>query len=505
LHVHSLPEGGGAEEDGVGGGFELMKQDASWCGAVEEEWVGELGEETLVGVAHLGVAGEEAEGAAFGDLEDAADALGGLLGEVGLAGVGHVGREVEEGLLFVIEVAGDDKFASGGEAETAADVLEAAGDREGGGGEDDRAVRVKEAGGEEVGDVDGSGLQVGVEGCLGVASGEVADSACGAALDPEDGVAAGGFEQEGEVGADVGGALAKAGGLFDIFELVEFAFETSEGVEDSGVVVAGLFEEGFAVVEGHAAGATDSLPYGGSRDFGGEDGEEHAGAVFEGGAGAFDGGGAGFFCFEEEFDIAGELVEALRAEADAEVVGGDVFELVGLVEDDAGSVGEDAGVGGVGGLLLDVEVGEEEVVVDDDDVRLEGFAAHGGDETALPIRAGLAETSFGAGVDFAPERGVFREVVEFGSVAGFGGLFPGGDLVELVDFLKAIQDWRVSQGVELVAAEVVGAALHVTDFQGAEEGFEEWDIFEEELLLEVFGAGGDDDALVALAGHADGG
>ena len=49
---------------------------------------------------------------------------------------------------------------------------------------------------------------------------------------------------------------------------------------------------------------------------------------------------------------------------------------MGLVEDDDGGFGEDAGVGCAGGLLLDGEVGEEEVVVDDDDVGLEGLAAH---------------------------------------------------------------------------------------------------------------------------------
>jgi len=61
-----------------------------------------------VGVAHLRVAGEEAEGAALGDFEDAADALCGFFGEVGLARIGHVGRQVEEGLLLVVEVRGDD-------------------------------------------------------------------------------------------------------------------------------------------------------------------------------------------------------------------------------------------------------------------------------------------------------------------------------------------------------------------------------------------------------------
>ena len=53
----------------------------------------------------------------------------------------------------------------------------------------------------------------------------------------------------------------------------------------------------------------------------------------------------------------------------AEVLAGDVLELVGFVEDDGSGFGQDACVGGVGCLLLDVEVGEEQVVVDDDEFR----------------------------------------------------------------------------------------------------------------------------------------
>ena len=48
LHVDSLPEGGGAEEDGVGGVAELLQQDVARGGAVEEQRVGEFGEEALV-------------------------------------------------------------------------------------------------------------------------------------------------------------------------------------------------------------------------------------------------------------------------------------------------------------------------------------------------------------------------------------------------------------------------------------------------------------------------
>ena len=83
-------------------------------GALQEQRVGELGEEAVVDLAHLRVAGEEAEGAAAGDLEHAADAFGGLREEVGLARVGHVGRQIEQRLLGVVEVRGDDELAGRG-------------------------------------------------------------------------------------------------------------------------------------------------------------------------------------------------------------------------------------------------------------------------------------------------------------------------------------------------------------------------------------------------------
>ena len=182
---------------------------------------------------------------------------------------------------------------------------------------------------------------------------------------------------------------------------------------------------------------------------------------------------------------------------------------MGFVEDDGASLGKNAGVGSVAGLLLDGEVGEEEVVVDDDDVGFKGFAAHGDDEAVLPVRAGLAEAGFGARVELVPEWRVLGELVDLGAVAGRGGFFPGGDGVELRDVFEAGEDGAGAEGVELVLAEIVGAALHVADLERAvlfsEDGFEKGDVLEVELLLEVFGAGGDDDALLALAGEAEGG
>ena len=53
---------------------------------------------------------------------------------------------------------------------------------------------------------------------------------------------------------------------------------------------------------------------------------------------------------------------------------------------------------------------------------------------------------------------------------------------------------------ELVAAEIVGAALHVADAQVAEKRFEKGNVAEVELVLERLGAGGDDDALAGAQG-----
>ena len=58
--------------------------------------------------------------------------------------------------------------------------------------------------------------------------------------------------------------------------------------------------------------------------------------------------------------------------------------------------------------------------------------------------------------------------------------------MELRDLFEAREQGRVAQRIELVLAQVVAAALHVADLERAEERFEEGDILEEELLLQIF-------------------
>ena len=207
-----------------------------------------------------------------------------------------------------------------------------------------------------------------------------------AALEPIDHVAGVRFEQEFELGAQAGDALAQAGGFVDAGEPLHLGFETAEGGADGHVEVAGGFEELFAAVEGLAAVAGHGQPAKNmrarSRSCWRERRADCVGALF---------------AAQQGFGVAGQLFKAHVADREAEVAGGDLFELVGLVEDHGGGLGEDAGIGRAGGLLPDGEVGEEEVVVDDDDVRFQGLAAHLGDEAALVVGAGGAEAGFGCG------------------------------------------------------------------------------------------------------------
>ena len=95
-----------------------------------------------------------------------------------------------------------------------------------------------------------------------------------------------------------------------------------------------------------------------------------------------------------------------------------------------------------------------------------------------------------------PGGAFFGQRADLGAVADFGGLFPVLDDLEIGDLFEAGENRGVFGVVNLLAAGVVAAAFHVADAQGAADDlFEERNVAEEELFLQGFGAGGDDDAL----------
>ena len=189
------------------------------------------------------------------------------------------------------------------------------------------------------------------------------------------------------------------------------------------------------------------------------------------------------FRAQQGFGIAGQLFKADVAYRKSEVIRGNLFEFVGLIEDDGGSLGQDAGIGCAACLATDGKIGKEEMVVDDDDVGFESLAAHLGDEAALIIGACGAQACVGARVELLPERTRFGQAGEFGTVTGFGLLLPGGNLLELVDLFKAREDWLLFERNELVAAKIVGAALHVANMERSEQRLEKGHVAEVKLVL----------------------
>jgi len=112
----------------------------------------------------------------------------------------------------------------------------------------------------------------------------------------------------------------------------------------------------------------------------------------------------------------------------------------------------------------------------------------------------------GAGIEPGPERAGLRKRGELGAVANFGLFVPVEQGAEFMDLVEAAEHRLVGELVELFAAEIVLAPLHVADLETRLAGgglaekrmLKKWHVLEEELLLEIFGAGGDDHALAAL-------
>ena len=95
---------------------------------------------------------------------------------------------------------------------------------------------------------------------------------------------------------------------------------------------------------------------------------------------------------------------------------------------------------------------------------------------------------------------------EFGAVAVLRFFLPVGDGAVLIDLVEPVQDRLVGELVQLLAAKIVVAPLHVADAKAlavpgsdcdrpAQQALQERNVLIEELLLQILGAGGDDDAL----------
>ena len=142
------------------------------------------------------------------------------------------------------------------------------------------------------------------------------------------------------------------------------------------------------------------------------------------------------------------------------------------------------------------EIGEEQVVIDDDDVAFLRALVHQRDEAALELGHFWPVHRSRARVDLGPGGAGFGQRLDLGAIADFGGLLPLADDLEIGDLFQAGEHRLLFGVVDLLPAGVVVAALHVADLERPREVLlQKRNVLEEELFLQILGAGGNDDAL----------
>ncbi len=148
------------------------------------------------------------------------------------------------------------------------------------------------------------------------------------------------------------------------------------------------------------------------------------------------------------------------------------------------------------GVLPQRRVGAQQMVIDDDDVGFGGALPHLGDEAFVVARALGAQTRLGGRGDVVPEREVLRQVFDLSAVARFCARRPLADDRQKDVIRRGPR--RLVDLIEPVQAEIVRAALHVGRRKRDVERFaQRWNVFEVDLLLEIFRAGRDQHTLAA--------
>jgi hypothetical protein len=195
---------------------------------------------------------------------------------------------------------------------------------------------------------------------------------------------------------------------------------------------------------------------------------------------------------EFAFDVAAQFLGAIPRNLGPEVLGGRGFEGVRFVEDEDVVGGDDLAVV----VLAHREVGHEQVMVHHHDFRLGPALAHLGDVAALVLGALLADAVLAGGRDLTPEVHGVGQAIDLRPVPGHRFLRPFFNDAEERDLVHLLELARRLEGGEPQPAEVVAPALHQGHSHVAAQGLgHEGNVFVHKLVLQVLGAGGDDDAL----------
>src|ERR1051325_732786 len=147
--------------------------------------------------------------------------------------------------------------------------------------------------------------------------------------------------------------------------------------------------------------------------------------------------------------------------------------------------------------VAQTQVGEEEMVIDDDDVGFLRATAHARDEAGIVVRTLLSETRLRTRVDVSPERERLREIRQLGAIAGLAFTRPVTDLFEVIDFIESFEHGRRLSACESVEAKIVAATLHVGRGKWfGQDALEKRNVLLHQLFLKVLRAGRNDDTAI---------
>ncbi len=188
----------------------------------------------------------------------------------------------------------------------------------------------------------------------------------------------------------------------------------------------------------------------------------------------------------EHLGVPREVGDLSRGGGLAEEQRRGVRELVGLVEDHRVARGQELGQA----LVAQHHVREEQVMVDDDDVRGHRVGARLHHEAVTEVRAVRAEAVLARRRDQRPYRGVLGDVGEQGAVPPVGGAREGDDLAEVPCVFARGHAVVARRALEVVVADVVATTLEHRDrHRHAERIAHHRQVALEQLVLERLGAG----------------
>ncbi len=203
---------------------------------------------------------------------------------------------------------------------------------------------------------------------------------------------------------------------------------------------------------------------------------------------------AGTLRRERPIGVARQALDLSGGDLRAEEERRDVLDLMRLVEDDRVVVGQD--LPAVGSAHR--QVGEEEVVVHDHDLRGLRAPPHLGHEALFVMRAARADASVRARLHEAPDRRALLESGEVGAVAALGRGAPALEHGELPPEGAGGPGRAAAELFVAPDAEVVPQALHRRRVHRvAQVRLEEWEVPLHDLVLQRASAGRDDDLLPA--------